>query len=292
MTVFKGTWHVSFLQRLLAEGHLTQHWTPCGVYWAEVGTVLAQTIVPVSVQAHPVLLLACHPSSFPKAFLQWLAGVSVALWMLWSSSMQKMSKCENRRVLMYASFGQLSCMLMMAFPQPFFCHRSCRWCWDVMADWVGAIILHRKSNIAVTFLKHLKNECYQVVRLMVPSTFQNMNSVLKDLKHNWLKPLNTGKFETCLPQYHFHNNLNSFPKRNAPLDFVRVFQSAPFPNLWTIKWDAGVLWGHSEALPCLGKRLSWSQMWWSQSYVSLLTCPTPMEYGLHRCPWWGQKMRA
>lgn len=53
-----------------------------------------------------------------------------------------------------------------------------------MAGWVGTIILHRKSNISVTFLKHLKNECYQVGRLVVPGIFQNMNSVLKICKNN------------------------------------------------------------------------------------------------------------
>lgn len=51
------------------------------------------------------------------------------------------------------------------------------------AGWLGTIILHRKSNMDVTLMKHLKNVWYQVGRLMVPGTFQNMNSVLKDFQH-------------------------------------------------------------------------------------------------------------
>lgn len=168
------------------------------------------------------------------------------------------------RVLMYAGFGQLSCMPMIAFPQPFFCYSSCRWCWDMMAVWVGTIILHRKNSMDVTFLKHLKDKCCQVGRLMAPGTFQSMNSVLKDCKHNWLKPLKIGKFETCFLHYHFHNNLSSSPIRNAPLAFVRVCQNVPFPNPWIGMQESSEGAGRPALL---GKWLSWSQLWGRRSWV-------------------------
>lgn len=50
-------------------GILIQRQTPHGVYWGKMDTVLAEANVPISVQTQPVLILACHPLSFPKASL-------------------------------------------------------------------------------------------------------------------------------------------------------------------------------------------------------------------------------
>lgn len=279
LPLFKWTWHPAFLQGLLAEGHWLNTELPVestGPRWAQCWqsqmslsqckfTLCCSWLATHSPSPKPACSglqewgLPCECSDPPpcRRFLlaQAAPGRSV----------------NTGGLLKYAGIGQLSYMCMMAFPQPFFCYCSFRWCWNMTAGWLGTIILHRKSNMDVTLMKHLKNVWYQVGRLMVPGTFQNMNSVLKDFQHKWLKPLSIGKFGTCLPHYHFHSNLNSSPIRIDLLAFVGVCQSAPFPKLWTINWDAGILWWYREALPCLEK--GWTEVSCEEGGAESCVCP-------------------
>lgn len=151
---------------------------------------------------------------------------------------------------------------------------------------MGAIRLQGESSTTATSLKHPKKNCYKVRRLVFPQNSQKVKSVICSI--NWLKPHNTGKFETCLLQHRFHNNLNSSPIWNAPLASLRARLTAPFPSPWTTVLCKSpvrgigrpyLAWRKGQLKSDVVKREL------ARSYVFLLACPILIKHGLHRRPW-------